>query len=164
MEREHGGNAAPHAVQRAAECRGRNDADVAVRDVGRLVGDRVADGANAGSCDEKAESRRARRIDAPHANAVTHRLAGRGRDGDDVVSGVDETFRQILKVKLDAADPRAIPVADQRDFHVTRRPLTWRRARTPRAHARLVHRSVRPSSTRGAGTSWRLPPVARSYA
>jgi hypothetical protein len=100
-----------------AKGRGRDDADVTVRDVDALRLERLADGTHAGGCCEKMKNRGEGRAHAHYADSAYYACARRGRDDDDVVAGSGEVLREILQVELDAADSRVIPVADECDFH-----------------------------------------------
>jgi hypothetical protein len=117
MKREHRWNPSSLRLECAAEGGGGDDAHVAVRDVDALVGERVADCANAVARAEEAEDGRERRIDAPHSDSIDQRFARRWRDDDDVMSSGDEPPGEVLEVKLDTADARMIPVADEGDLH-----------------------------------------------
>ena len=118
MERDDSRNSAPHRLRSAAHRGGRNDADVTVRDVDAFIGQRIANRANAGGRHEESKPRRARRRDATHANSVNAIVARRRRDDDDLVASGNERRGEILKMALDPADARMIPVADERDLQL----------------------------------------------
>ena len=55
-----------------------------------------------------------------NGHAVYTWLARCWCDDDDIVSSSGKTSRKILKVKLDSADARVVPVGDEGDFHTGR--------------------------------------------
>src|SRR5215212_7234714 len=118
MKRDDCRDAALHRLRGTTHGRGRNDAHVTMSHVGTFVGNRVADGANAGSGQEKSKARCARRSDPPNANSIHALFAGRWCDRDDVVSRAHKRGREVLKMTLDAADAWMKPVADERDLQL----------------------------------------------
>src|SRR4051794_10827949 len=89
-----------------------------VSDVDVFLGQRVANGANPARGIQESKSRHSRRGDPANPNAVDIRVTGRWRDHDHVVAGGRECGAEVLQVKLDPADARMIPVADECDLHV----------------------------------------------
>lgn len=84
-----------------------------------LGGDCVRNPPYALSRVQEIEPGEARCVDSPDGQTINLICPRRRRNHDDIVSSLVQLSSQILQVKLEAADPRPIPVADQRDFHTS---------------------------------------------
>lgn len=91
---------------------------MAVRDIDPFMDKCIAYGSNAGGCHEESKPRRARRSNATHANSVNPIVARRRRNDDDLVASGNERRGEILKMTLDPADSRMIPIANERDLQL----------------------------------------------
>jgi hypothetical protein len=96
MKGDNRGYAETHRLLCASHRGRRHDANVTVVDVDALIVECVAD----------------------RANSVHAIGAGCRRDDDDVMASRNESCGEILKMALDSADSRMVPVAEERDLQL----------------------------------------------